>query len=401
MRRMLTGVALLSLACGSESHIPPVVRDSVGITIVENLGPAWTRTSRWRLAGSPSMSLGEPADPNYAFSRVVGAARLQNGSIVVANGGTQELRWYDRAGSFQTSVGGGTFTNIEWIGQFESNTIVVFDFGNLRLSSFGLDGELKETGDLVVTFQASPSSVKGIFSDSAVLAIRDVRSWAPVMIRSGDVRDGLVRGPAAAFRYDINGNFINSLGSYQGAERIFTRGRTNIVRVTSRPFGRNAVFAVSGDRYYVGMQDRFEIEVHNPHGDLSAILRLARESVPVTDADVNRYKLSRLAGVHERERADRQNQLDALPFPETMPAYGAIITDSEGNLWVPDYRPFGDEPVRWTVFDSQNRMLGTVETSQDLTVQEIGSDYVVGTYTDEDDQVSVRLYELLKPADRH
>ncbi len=157
------------------------------------------------------------------------------------------------------------------------------------------------------------------------------------------------------------------------------------------------MFAVSGDRYYVGEQDEFEIRVHDPNGAVTGILRLVIDSVPVTPDDVDRYKQSRLAGVHELQRADRQSELDALPFPETMPAYGAILVDLDGNLWIADYRPFGDERAMWRVFDSELRLLGTVETPQDLTVQEIGSDYVLGTYADEENQLSVQLYELVKP----
>ncbi len=222
MRQLLAGTVLLLIACGGESYERPVVRDSLGVTVVESFGPSWTRATRWRLRETPLLQIGDPNDLNYTFSNVIGSTRLRNGSIVVANGGTQELRWYDESGRFQHSVGNGSFASLEWVGKLGSSIVAVFDFGNLRLSSFGSDGEMLHAGNLVVTFQASPSSVKGIFADSSVLAIRDVRSWAPTMIRSGDVPDGLVRGPAAAFRYDINGNFLNNLGSYRGAERIFS-----------------------------------------------------------------------------------------------------------------------------------------------------------------------------------
>ena len=400
MKQLLVGATVLLIACGGESQVPPVVRDSLGITIVENFGPSWTNATRWRLEETPTLDIRDRADPNYTFSHVIGSTKLQSGSIVVADGGTQELRWFDQSGRFQKAVGSGSFASIEWIGRLTSNTVAVFDFGNLRLSTFGPDGDLRQAANLVVTFQASPSSVRGIFADSSVLAVRDVRSWAPTMIREGDVPDGLVRGPAAAFRYDITGDFMNVLGSYQGAERIFNHGRTRIVRVTSRPFGKTAVFAVSDDHYYVGEQNKFEVEVHDPNGVLTAILRLDRENVPVTAEDVDRYKRSRLAGVHELQKTDRQIELDALPFPEAMPAYGSIIADSEGNLWIADYRPFGDEQARWTVFDSEHRMLGTVETPTSLTVQDIGSDYVLGVFTDQDDQVSMRLYALVKPTER-
>jgi hypothetical protein len=397
MRHLVAAAAVLLVGCGSDSHAPPVVRDSLGITIVENFGPSWSKSERWRLADTPSLDIGGTIDPDYQFSRVVGSTTLDDGSIVVANGGTQELRWYDQTGRFQRAMGDGAFARLDWIGRLGSNAVIVFDFGNLRLSTFSSEGELNQASNLVVTFQASPSSVKGIFADSSVLAVRDVRSWAPTMIRSGDVPDGLVRGPAAAFRYTLSGNFMNRVGTFEGAEQIFSRGRSRIVRVTGRPFGRTAVFAVSGDRYYVSRQDEFEVHVHDPNGTMTGVLRLAGEGVPVTSEDIDRYKRSRLAGVHELQKADRQAELDALPFPEAMPAHGTMLTDSDGNLWIANYRPFGDEQPSWSVFDSEHHMLGVVETPNGLSLHEIGSDYVLGSFTDEDDQVHIRVYGLVKP----
>ena len=101
--------------------------------------------------------------------------------------------------------------------------------------------------------------------------------------------------------------------------------------------------------------------------------------------------------MHERNRADRERELNALPYPQTMPAYGRIMVDSDGNLWVPEYRPFGDEQPRWTVFDAEHRLLGSVETPLGFAVHEIGTDFVLGCLTDESDVQHIQLYALEKP----
>lgn len=89
---------------------------------------------------------------------------------------------------------------------------------------------------------------------------------------------------------------------------------------------------------------------------------------------------------------------DGLPFHETMPAYSAIEPDTEGNLWVADYRAGPDDPFRWTVFDIEGRLLGSLDMPAGLTVHEIGADYVLGVTRNEMDVEQVVLHRLIKPA---
>jgi hypothetical protein len=187
------------------------------------------------------------------------------------------------------------------------------------------------------------------------------------------------------------------LGTYLGSEQIFRTGRTQIVHVTARPFGRNAVLTTAGNNLYAGNQDVYEIRVINNLDSLTTLVRLDRENAPVTQEHIDRYKNARLANVHARDRAAREARLDSLPFPETMPAYSTILVDTEGNLWVADHQPFGNEQPVWTVFDSTYRMLGTVETPVRLTIFDIGSDYVLGRWRESNGAESIRVYSLEKP----
>lgn len=83
-----------------------------------------------------------------------------------------------------------------------------------------------------------------------------------------------------------------------------------------------------------------------------------------------------------------------MPLVPTFPAYGPIHVDPLGYLWVAEYPLPGDASKRWTVFDPDGTVQGMVETPPDLTVFEIGEDYVLGLETDELDVEYVRLYGL-------
>jgi hypothetical protein len=402
---LLLGLVLLA-ACGGGAPTPPVVRDSAGVTIIENFEPQWGRADSWRLADTSVVDIGgADADSLHRISRPVGSLRLEDGTIVVANAGTQELRWFDPTGRYLLSGGSrgeGSihFAALEWLGTTSSGDVVAFDFGRLRLSLFDPAGNFEQSISLIVTFQAEPGSVRGVFADSSLAAIRDARHWARSMTQQASTPEGLVRGPARVSRYSATGEYLNEVGTFRGAERIFTKGSSRIVRVTSRPFGRATVFAVSDDRVYVGTQDKYQIESYDMHGRLTDIARVVREPRPVTAEIIERYVRGRLTGVHERERAQRERQLAALPYPDTMPAYGAMLIDSDDNLWVAEYLPFGDGTPTWTVFDSDHRMLGTVETPRGLAVHQIGRDFVIGSYRDEEGAYHIRVYRLEKPQER-
>ena len=404
MKRYLLATLIAVTGCGGAPPIPPVVRDSAGVTIVENFGPTWNRNEAWSLAEAPAIGIGdETRGENYVFDRIVGAVRLSDGTIVVANSGTRELRWYDPNGSFRAPVGrNGTdrvrFSSLSWVGRFGDGSVAAFDPVNLKTSIFAPDGTLQHSSSLIVTFRASPGAVEGAFSDSSLLVVRGARHWVTEMQGQPNAPQGLRRSPALAFRYSAqDGSFLNPLGTYAGTEQIFRSGRTQIVHVNARPFGRNAVLATHGNNLYVGTQDSFEIRVVGNRDSLEALIRLDRDNAPVTQEHIDTYKNARLTNVHPRDRATREAELDSLPYPETMPAYSTILVDTEGNLWVAEYRPFVGEQTVWNVFDPSYRLLGSVQTPARLMILDIGTDYVLGRWQEPSGTESIRVYALEKP----
>ena len=405
MKKYLLAGVIVLIGCGDAPAPLPVVSDSAGVTIVQNFGPSWAGGEAWTVSAEPTLSIGDSTrGENHVFDRIIGALRLNDGTIVVGNRGTQEVRWYDAGGSFRLAVGGTgaggvIFNSLAWLGRFGDESILAYDGMNLRTSFFAADGTLQHSSSLVMTLQAPPGSVSGAFADSSLLVVRGARHWVRAMQGQPNAPQGLRRGPTLAFRYSSeDGSFLNGIGTYNGSEQIFRTGRTQIVHVNPRPFGRNSVIATSGSNMLVGDQDAYEIRVKTNLDTLATIVRLDQENAPVTQEHLDRYKNARLVNVNARERADREAQLDSLPYPEAMPAFSTFMVDTEGNLWVADYRPFGVEPQTWNVFDSSYHLLGSVEIPLHLTVLEIGSDYILGSWREPNGTESVRVYGLEKPA---
>lgn len=398
-------IFLIAACGGSATHRPPVVRDSAGITIVENLDPVWSKADRWAVSDEPIVDIGT-ADKSSKSSleRAVSAVRLANGTIAVANAGTKEIRWYDNGGNYLRSSGGKLGAEIEFVGIEKldilvPDSVVAYDFGALRISVFDKDGTFKRATSVVVAFGSPPGSLRGAFADGSLLFVRGPKSWVRSLIRSGQAPDGLMRGPADAFHYTSTGRFIRIIGSFVGSEQFFKRGK-RFVRASARPFGRDASFAVAGNQFYVGYQNTYEIELRDTNDSLKAVIRLQRRNRSVSPKDVETFKQNAMVGVHERNRDEKIRQLEAFPYPDSMPAYGAIHTDPDGNLWVADYEPFPVEALGWTVFDADHRMLGKVYVPSRFSIYQIGNDFVLGRLIDPKGVEHISVYRLEKPVAR-
>ena len=86
-----------------------------------------------------------------------------------------------------------------------------------------------------------------------------------------------------------------------------------------------------------------------------------------------------------------------MPLPETYPAYTGIALSAEGYLWVREYDLPGNEANNWSVFDAEGTLLGTLGLPPRFRPLDIGPDYILGVWRDEDDVEHVRMYDLVKP----
>src|SRR5690606_36250403 len=148
---------------------------------------------------------------------------------------------------------------------------------------------------------------------------------------------------------------------------------------------------------YIGSPVDSQLGRYAADGTLECLFRRPNAVVAVTPEDIRRYRAELLEAMEMEFRQDFASMMDAMPYPETFPAYQQLATDPAGNLWVEEYRRPGDDQPRWTVFDPSGQMLGTVDMPSGFTSVEIGNDYVLGIWKDEFDVEHVRLYGLTKP----
>lgn len=365
-------IALIALACQpGDSPVPrsaTQVRDSAGIRIIENPRPPVGSRLGWRVGPAPAVSIGDTdGEEPYLFQHAIGATRLGDGRIVVADYGSMELRIFDGAsGTHLATVGGmgegpGEFGDLMDVERLPGDSIMTWGFP-LRLSVFDSAGSFVRGFRLerqaVTTVGLRPITPVAAMEDGSILA-----SVSPLHI------DTLV-----VELWDAEGNLRASLGSHLAHEPRTRVGGVN----STQTFGWDLKLAPWGELAVVTASKRYEIRAFATDGTLARIVRL--EDVPraPTEADIEAYidmevrarVPDSFAENVDEARAQARREIMATPVAEHFPAFASVMSDRTGHLWVREYEVVGEEAdgVLWAVFDPDAHVLGFVETPEGLTI---------------------------------
>jgi hypothetical protein len=381
--------ALLLLAgCGRETAERDAPPEQPPIPVVMNAsppsGPAWT------FGGEPLVSIG-----GTDLVHVTGAVRVGN-RIVVADAGARQLtvhgpdgRLLDTAG--RGGRGPGEFQYIAWAGVLAPDSVAVWDPLLRRLSVFTADGTYVRDVSPSAAAGGGTPWVHGAFADGSLLLVLPSSA-------AGSPAARVWRDTATHMRISRTGRLLSTLGRFPEAEQFQApAGEAGVFRAMALPFGKNAPVAVHGNRFYVNTGETYDIVVHDGDGAARYIIRRAWQPLPFTAADAGDYRrLVLSATTNPAARQSQQAMLDATPFPRTVAPLDALVPDAEGRLWAEDAQaPAGlARDSRWSVFDADGRWIARAEGPPRFTVFQIGPDWVLGRYTDEDMVEHVRLYAL-------
>lgn len=400
----VTALTAFIASCAPDAAPRPEasVRDSAGVVIVENTGSVPLNGGGWSVGLEPDLAIGVVAgDATYQFFGVAGAHRMADGRIAVVNAGSREVRIYDAQGTFVRSFGrpgeGPEEFGMPVLGGVVDDTLVVVDRAHHRISMVHPDvGFVRHTRvDDDVGGYLNPS---GTFGNGQV-----VFGGAFDMRRIGELKEGMNRAHTFYRSCNPDGSMAADFGNKSGAE-FFIRsleGRGPESRPALIPFGKVPLATVSSDYFYFGSGDRYEIEGYDPSGTLVRLIRLERQATPVTEEDRARYIEDAVSEVEDENEARRiRKNISTLPVPDVFPPYVGFATDALGYLWVEDYPRPGDEVPVWTIFDSRGVLSGRVTTPDNVSILEIGEDYLLGVYRDELGVEYVHVYSLERPGDR-
>lgn len=395
---MLYLAAVIASACAADERRASsnVSRDSAGVTIVESRRAAWKADEAWTISTEPLLDIGLVDGPSeYQLYRASSAVRLSDGHFVVANGGTNELRFYDPDGKHLISIGRtgegpGEFQDLQRVWILPGDSLLAYDFLPSRLSVFSPAGEFIRS-----QHYASPDGrqilIRGPLGDGSIIA-----AGAPIWNSPG-ATSGIMRDSVPYYRYNEMGSLRDTLGLFPSVE-VFRIVTGDSWRLTGVPFARAPVVAIAENTFHFGPANAYELYTYSANGELQRVVRVAHTARSVRPDDIARYRRERLE-LAEREgtRPSMERMLSMIPFPSTMPPYDRVVADSDGNLWLSDYRPVRRDRATWRVFSPDGILLGSVAAPAQFEVTQIGTDFILGHWIDEMDVEHIRMYALTKP----
>ena len=416
---------VLIAACGDQrsNHVADArapqygVRDSAGIRIAENPRPAPDSRLGWTVGAEPLVSIGTvEGESAFQLHRVADATMLADGRIVIANGGSLELLVFDAQGIHLDSWGGkgegpGEFEGLNRVRPWAGDSLIAADPEQGRISIFdregnhgrtavlrgsgGGEGLLATVGDAV----RSPGAIGAVTAHDLIGVLPDgtLFTWDFDIVATV----GFGRREHSYALRTIDGDTRVSLGKHPGSltyTENYDAGGGFMFIPLRHPFGQTTHAAVWADLAVIGRTETYEMRGFRSDGSLARIVRRDYEPGTPTRAEQDAYFRGLVAGYSEGRRARVTEVAANVPLVDAFPAFGAVVGDALGHLWIAEFKRPGDQyrGTRWTVFDGEGIVLGFVETREGITVYEIGEDYILGKDTDELGLGYVKIWRLAR-----
>ena len=347
------------------------------------------------VAAEPTVDVGAEAleldvDAAEQFHDVRTPFLLDDGRLVVPDGGSKSIRVFDSAGSFDRSLGGsgqgpGEFRRLDeaW---HRGDTIEAWDWRLGRLTRF-FPGDSLEVVD--VEGGSGPRQVvPGPLPDG----------WVVAEVASAGMGQ---RDRMTVRHVGTDGSRLGIIAQVRGMSRF----RTSFGGGPD-PLSPRAVFDVAHGRVFVAETLTPEIRVLSPSGDSLRTITWQPESRPPPEEAARRTVRAVVARRSPEDTAALRKRLRAYPVRERVSAFWSFLVDEEGFVWVQPYDPdrhslqlgvsgsTAGPGGEWIVFSPEGRRLTSVRMPERLRPAEITEDAVVGIHRSEVGAETVRVYPL-------
>lgn len=353
----------------------------------------------WRLSDDPIVVIGGADErEGYLLHQVIGATRLGDGRIVIANGSTLQLRYYDPQGNHLFDAGGkgegpGEFQTLDHVTRLPGDSVVALSRAR-QLVRFGPDGRYAGSSPY------EPSPCQGCMCHDGFL-VPDGSLLLVYSLYAGGLqsRDCLIpselRPTAVIGRFDPATGVLDTIAELPGAELSY------LVEGRMFAYPGNLVHGIAPDRVYLGDTESDVILEMSFRGDTIATLPVPFDPAPVS-ADA-------------RQQPDEPESRWTYTYPDRYPRYARLVAAPGERVWVMAYpharepmlihgylvsptlfRRFEDGGALWRVVARDGVSVAELRTPEGFFLLEVGAGYILGTHKDEFDRESVQLYRLMR-----
>ncbi len=366
-------------------------RDSTGVEIAEIAGDPWTAAPWASLDTAAAVRiLPDEAKLETLFGRVRGTLRLADGKIAVLDIGRYEVRIFAPDGSLVRSIGRqgqgpGEFDAPWRLVRAPGDSLGVVDMsGHLELLT--TVGEGSRRIPMPRGSNTGTPQILGSFAGGGYLGILNEFPGSP--------QPGANPLYSTLHVVTADGRSGPTLGRHQSTQFTFRKGGDGRLHEVPTLFWAEPGMAVLPSGYVWCLATEFDCQIRSDTGVHLRTIRAQVRTATVTDADVAELKRIQLARAGTaRDSAQLETTIAEADRMERFPVLSLLRTDSLGRIWM---RAFAwrdsDSAVRWLVFESTGRVLGTVTTPAGLQVYEIGEDYILGVERDEADAEGIVMY---------
>jgi hypothetical protein len=142
----------------------------------------------------------------------------------------------------------------------------------------------------------------------------------------------------------------------------------------------------------------FEFQLWGRDGKHMQTVRAAEPRTRVSGAELEERRsalVDKPNVPHPDVRIMLRDNFNAADKPEYLPGFSQLVVDSRDYIWVREYfwKP-QEGDLTWSVFRPDGHPLGTVQLPSQLTVFQIGADFILGREPDQDGAHTIVRYRL-------
>jgi hypothetical protein len=397
-------------AAAGSGETPPTRRDSAGVIIVVNRADT-ADLPRWR-PDAESLRLGVVhGAPELEFGALVGAARLSDGTLVVADNQAAELRFFTADGEYVRTLGRGgdgpgEFRRIHSLARLVSDSLVVWDTALRRATVISPSGQLARTAHLLppppVTQDGMTGPPAGLWPVAPVAGGGWLSVAHPAMAPPGWLSGPVVqRGEVVSLLHDSDGIVVDTLAraGYETllapADRLVANQIGN-AEALSLHAGLTSHIALGANALYVASSDSFRIRVIGVDGELRRLILYPSLEREYRDAEFRERRRQALATAPAERKRSLEATWDPRLKPPLRPSLADLRVDPSGHIWVREWGTPSDAPARWLVLDPDGQAIAVAETPPATRIADLAVDAVVLLHRDELDVQFVAVHRWVK-----